>query len=55
MTSLDEDKQVLIDLVLWYQEEYHHRDYSDFIEKIKNAKNIEELSIYEKIVDDWLD
>ena len=55
--NLEKDKQGLIDLIEWYRDEYHKSDFchAEMIEKIKKIKDKKELSIYEKVVDEWLD
>jgi hypothetical protein len=57
MSSLEEDKQGLIELIEWYRDEYHKSDFchTEMIEKIKQIQDEKELSIYEQVVDGWLD
>lgn len=56
-TQLEKDKQSLIELIEWYRDSYHKSDFchSKMIDKINEIKNENELSVYEKIVDSWLD
>ena len=56
-TQLEKDKQSLIELIEWYHDSYHKSDFchSEMIDKINEIKNENELSIYEQIVDSWLD
>lgn len=53
----EEDKQALIDLIIWYRDEYHRKDFghSEMIEKIKSTNDKKELGIIEQTVDLWLD
>jgi hypothetical protein len=57
MNKLEEDKQSLIELIEWYRDEYHKSDFyhTEMIEKIKQIQDEKELSIYEQVVDEWLD
>ena len=52
-----EDKESLIDLIIWYRDKYHRVDcnHSELIEKIRATDDDNLLHIYEKIVDGWLD
>lgn len=54
---MTEDKQALIDLILWYRDEYHKIEFghNELIQQIKDAKTQDQLSIIEQIVDSWLD
>lgn len=57
ITNLEERKQSLVTLICWYRDEYHKIDFchTEMIEKIKQIKYEKELSVYEQIVDGWLD
>lgn len=56
MNHSEDDKQSLIDLIKWYRDEYHHKDFghTEMINKIPSATK-EELEVYYKSVDGWLD
>jgi len=55
--SLEEDKKGLIDLILWYRDEWHKKDFghTEMIEKIQLVTKIEDLDFFEQTVDGWLD
>lgn len=55
--SLKEEKKALIDLIVWYRDEYHRKDFghTEMIEKIKQATTSKELDSYHQITDFWLD
>lgn len=55
--SLQESKDALIDLIIWYRDEYHKKDsvHTKMIAKITNLSTSEELEHYWKIVDGWLE
>ena len=59
MDKFEEDKQGLIDLVVWYRDKYHKMSGEEFhneiIESISQCKNNEELEIYYRLTDSWLD
>lgn len=57
VSSLEEDKHGLIELIEWYRDEYHKSDFchTEMIEKIKQIQDEKELSIYEQVIDGWLD
>lgn len=57
MTLLQDEKQGLIDLIVWYRDDYHKKDFchSQMIREIKHVETIKELDRYWKIVDGWLD
>jgi len=57
MNKLEEEKKELISLIEWYRDEYHKLDFchSNMIEKIKVSTNANELEMYWKITDGWLD
>lgn len=57
MNRLEEDKQSLVELIEYYRDEYHKSDFchTEMIEKIKQIQDEKELSIYEQVVDGWLD
>lgn len=52
-----EAKQALIELIVWYRDEWHRRDFchSEMIEKIEQLNTEKELAIYEQLIDGWLD
>lgn len=54
---LEEDKKSLINLILWYKNEYHKKDFghSEMIEEIRKINKKEDLEPYEKVIDSWLD
>lgn len=57
MDNLEEDKRSLIDLIIWYRDEYHRKDFghTKMIEAIKLVKYNFELYKFEQTVDTWLD
>lgn len=55
MNSLKDDKESLIQLIEWYQNEYHHYDHSELIQNVRNTDDSKLLELYEKIVDGWFD
>lgn len=57
MNNLEKDKQGLIDLIIWYRDEYHHGDWchSELIERVKNATTYDHLDPIYQIVDGWID
>jgi len=52
-----EDKEALVDLIIWYRDEYHRTDFghSDLINKIMATNDDILLNQYELIVDGWLE
>ena len=54
--KLRAEKEDLVDVLLWYRDEYHHSDFghSDMIAKVKVATTAEELERIEKVIDGWL-
>ncbi len=55
---IEKDKQYLIDLIIWYRDEYHHDQnlsHNDLIKMVESATNFDQLSLIEQIVDSWLD
>lgn len=54
---LEERRQSLIDVIEWYRDEYHKADFchTELIEKVEQAADEDELSVYEQVVDGWLD
>lgn len=54
---MKEQKQSLIDLIEWYRDEWHKKDFghTDMIEKIRATDDPDVVEIYEKVVDGWLD
>jgi hypothetical protein len=57
MQNLEEDKKSLIELIEWYKNEYHKKDFghNEMIEEIKKVSNYKELETFEQTVDLWLD
>lgn len=55
--SLERRKKELIEIIEWYRDEYHRQDFchSSMIEKIKTLDDERYLTIYEQVVDGWLD
>ena len=53
----EEDKQAMIELIEWYRDEYHRKDFghNEMIEKIKTTSDAEELKFIESVVDGWID
>lgn len=53
----EEDKQAMIELIEWYRDEYHRKDFghSEMIEKIKTTSDAKELKFIESIVDGWIE
>jgi hypothetical protein len=56
MGEFEEDKESLIDLIIWYRDEYHKKEFghNELIEQVRNAQKIEDLSGVEQVVDGWL-
>lgn len=56
LNKIDDIKDYLPDLILWYRNDYHKRDFGhmEMIDRINKTNDLEELELYEKIVDDWL-
>ena len=52
-TRLERDKDSLINLILWYRDEWHRKDFGH--EEIRKASTSRDLEIPERIVDGWLD
>ena len=52
--KIDQQKEDLIDIVLFYKGRYQCDFYDEFIEQIQKA-NQKELDLLEKIVDGWID
>lgn len=52
----EEEKTILIDLISWYKNEYHKKDFGheELIEKVNIAKTKEDLDNVWQIVDGWL-
>jgi hypothetical protein len=52
---MEKDKEYLENIILWYRNEYHKKDFghSEMIEKIKNAKDYSELETHYKTIDSW--
>lgn len=53
-----EYKQSLIELLIWYRDEYHRTDkggHDELIQQVEQATTQEELSPVEQIIDGWLD
>lgn len=51
-----EDKHALIDVIQWYQKNYHKLPLSDYTELINNIKEVTtpcQLESYWKVVDEW--
>lgn len=56
--NLQEDKQGLVDLILWYKNDYfkNNDDYFDeMIRKVWECEDQDSLELYQKIVDGWID
>ena len=51
-----EDKQAMIELIEWYRDEYHRKDWchSEMIETIRTSDDEEELEMIAKTLDLWL-
>lgn len=57
VSDLEDDKQALIDLIIWYRDKYHKKDFghTEMIEAIKKCRYNFELHKYEQQLDSWLD
>lgn len=57
MSNLENQKNDLIDLIIWYRDKYHKSDsiHSDLIERVSNCKSINSLYEVWDVVDRWLD
>ena len=57
--NFEEDREALIDLVIWYRDHYYSSGYkdhlNDMIKTIQNCTNTDELAMYEVIIDGWID
>jgi hypothetical protein len=55
--DLEESKNSIIELIIWYRDEYHKQDFghTKMIEDIKQITTIEDLDQFDKILDSWLD
>lgn len=55
--ELEESKNSLIELIVWYRDKYHQKDFghTKMIEDIKQITTIEDLDQFDKILDLWLD
>ena len=55
--KMNEEKESLINLIIWYRDEYHKGDFghNDLIQIVKEAKISNELEHVWQIVDGWLD
>ncbi|MEI8270489.1 MAG: hypothetical protein WCG45_03905 [bacterium] len=55
--TLEEEKQALIDLVIWYRDEYHKSEFghNEMIEGIKEAKTSKDLDVFYQWTDSWID
>lgn len=53
----EDDKQGLIDLIVWYRDDYHKGDFGhdELIDRVKAASSDNEIEQVEKIVDGWID
>jgi hypothetical protein len=54
---VDDKKKALIELIEWYRDEWHKKDFghTEMIKEIKAAEDDKILSLYEQIIDGWLD
>ena len=54
--TFENDKNSLIDTIVWYRDKYHKVDFghNELIEEVRRAKNEEDLSFVEVILDGWL-
>jgi hypothetical protein len=58
MNVLEQDKKDLIELILWYQNDYYHSNdsfFDEIIDEILNCEDRVQLELYYKIVDGWID
>lgn len=55
--TFEEYKQSLVELVEWYRDEYHKKDFghNKMIEEISKARDPRDLETHERILDFWLD
>lgn len=58
--TLQEAKESLIHLIEWYRDDYHKGLFSwdchnELIKQVNQVTDFNQLEIYEKIVDGWLD
>ena len=55
--SFEDGKQALIDLIIWYRDEWHKGDFNhtEMIDKLRETNDPKVVELYEKIVDGWLD
>lgn len=55
--NINKDKKALIDLIKWYRDEYHKKDFghTEMIEILEKTEDEEVIESYERLVDDWLD
>jgi hypothetical protein len=56
MTQLEEDKKSLIELIEWYRDKYHKKDFGhrEMIERIRSISDPKEFEPFEQIIDGWL-
>jgi hypothetical protein len=55
--TLEEQKLDLIDIILFYRDEYDigNEEYYDLIiDNVMNAENESELEVWARLIDDWL-
>ena len=55
--SLEEDKISLIELIEWYRDDYHKKDFghTQMIQEIRTIDNVKNLEPYNQVLDQWLD
>ena len=55
--TLEEHKQALIDLIKWYRDEYHKKDFghTEMMEEIAAITDAKDLEAYDRTTDMWLD
>ena len=55
-SELEIQKISLIEIIEWYRDNYHKKDFchSEMIEKIKQVTEENQLSYFEQIADGWL-
>ena len=55
--QFDNRKQDLINIIEWYRDEWHKSDWchSEMIENINKINDEKQISIYEQVVDGWLE
>ncbi len=55
MDLFEEQKEIMIDLIEWYRDQFHKKDFghTKMIEQVRAATNYEELQPIERMLELW--